>query len=986
MSNLLIKLVKASKALALSFFLLGTDTILIVYAHATPLEQLYPKLFKASDSVLCGPTPDATKCPPEYGLIKLFNTPIGSVHEDGTSYKWRDSLPWNVDATPEQELLLYIVAQLQVYGIIFRDIEEYNTTVKNEEKDEWCKQNYRYPTFQEGLHRAPHYESFLVGDLSTEDRQHLELCKANQFSTFADFPDSGTGKRITSLYRLLNHAFESEENLKLLQKLFFLLQAQGTDLSLWSITKMLEGYADPDYLADVFHPEETTEHLGYMESSKGLEPGGDYFSGITNKAFTYDGEFKNFDDEAYEKVEQLGFRKKASFMFADKFYFKNHSELILAQARNTGSLVDADGADVVIVANKIIIGADKKDNVAEDGDIFGGLLSYPNGMIVSLAGRPVLKKTDGTAERKFGRAGTVFMLSPNFELGSEVLRGMRSSFNRYEKQLTNNGKTPFIVDEPLAVAAIDAFDKKNMFANEIRSAAKSPMPIEAFIPLWESALQWEIQNNPKAVLHHFLYVAPEELSFLEGTRTMDTGFNPGGKRPQGIIAFNTYGNNFIPDSVMDSWLLSSLQDIRTELNRARVKKDQLGIIDQLRKLESVSSGFFPISSAAVDKYNDQIEHLLEERKKEDALFTYREIDLLSDYGPSLKGLVITSASTLESQLIPTRLLLKTFINGDEKYMARIFYTEDKGGFLTFKFGLKLVSDERIRARAKEFLRADGGALMGELTDWNIVAQPPDYPYVKGFRYVMVSADSVDVEIDVAPEDANELLWSLAMEPGFPITISWSLSATPSVHGAFLSYISVNRGDSVPLKISGNTILNYSKDSYILEYMSVGRDRLEEVPDLLLRAGQSTVVDILPTMTSSNSAILPSGVRKKNLTPFSVNTTYYIATEIPIVKNISIVNKIASTDGAYGDLKYVELSLSNNSSKIPKANFNMGPVRLAPAGAVGSEVKLNIIKQTDSDEILTISGVAIYSGGSVVTIKPFETTSKSIYIDYSMLSK
>lgn len=948
----------------LSIVILGL--LLPVSSNAGPLKELFPNQFTGEgESLLCGPTPREVRCPNEYFLINFFNTPIQAVHEDGSKFQWSDSVSGGI--TPKQRLLLYIVAQLQLFGQPFREIDGFNYSVFLDASDA-CKKYYRFPSYQEGLHGAA--DRYTTG-ISPAPVIKDENCPGKHFEAFRRFPASILASAINTVYPYIDRAFDSDKNIRKLQKIFLLLQTRRTDVGLKTIEDLINDSKIDDYV-EANYPRESFPHLAFMKSSDGILPASKVIRESLGSTDLY--VFRgNVEEMAYDE-EESGARKQATFIFGDEIRLGNGAVLYIDWARKSADAADRDGADVVFVANKFVVG---ESTVPPDSDdLFGPALPYPHALLFSPGklGDTIDEKTPA------GRAGRFIAVAPKFSISQQALQSLRIAYSFFGRVLTDDGRLPLVIDTELANACFAGLSENNPHVASALVSAKNGIVMDAFIPQWERAIEWEMENKPVSILHRFVYVNPSRTVAPELRWGGHKGFYPASGTLARLNALTEFESSLVPAAALDAWLVRSLQDTRLALNRARVRKDKQGIVDALRRIQTVSENFYPVSGAGLDPFNTAVEHLIAERDKAGDLFAFSSVDVLLSGKTLGRALLLTSGASLDSFILPTDALLRVTDQGGHAYVGRIQFEGDgKSSSVIFRFAVRLSVDGRLEQGARQVLSVQGGKLLGAFKDWSFELKKPELPGLTTFKSTAISNDTAEVEIGISPDEANEFLWRISTIPGIPLKIEWSARASPQTKGDYTIYVSNLIRDTNELTTIGSKVSNNSDEPLVVEYVDLGERHFEtfDTP-ILIPAKSDVTLKLSPFNNAGSLSVGPGGVRRVPSNSVDISRNYFILNSGSIVKSISVENLLPANDPKLGALRYVEVNCVvvgvTDSRKL-----TYGPYRLSPNGATGSDVRIDIIRAPQDEVSLQVSGSAVYQEGSILVMRPLVSAESTIRV-------
>ena len=321
------------------------------------------------------------------------------------------------------------------------------------------------------------------------------------------------------------------------------------------------------------------------------------------------------------------------------------------------------------------------------------------------------------------------------------------------------------------------------------------------------------------------------------------------------------------------------------------------------------------------------------------------------------------SDSIDAKLAPTDCLVVPRTGADGRIYAGVAREQTRDGrlYVDLSVNVKLVLDPRLAAMASEELAKSGLSVDGEFSNWELFSGT-----VAGTGVVESSitplAGTLQVALTLDAERATDTLWRLTSTPGLPLTVTYKCLGDEQIKGRLHLALSLARRHQHALSVRNRRILNSGPRAVSIEYLQTGKGRIVVPP-----GANAVVVTPKESRFVSDCGILPNEDATGIKIPASAVTQLGAADPTEdfefarsLFEKITVKNLLPGHDSLRNtDLRFVEITLYQVVDGADHSS--VGPVKLAPAGAAGSELPLTFVRPGNRNRHYRLEGTAYYTG-------------------------
>jgi len=436
------------------------------------------------------------------------------------------------------------------------------------------------------------------------------------------------------------------------------------------------------------------------------------------------------------------------------------------------------------------------------------------------------------------------------------------------------------------------------------------------------------------------------------------------------------------------WTWTSGQFVRIEadaLDAVRTNNND-AVVAAFRRYYAMPK--LPLPVSRLDAYTTRVQRL--NKLREDVLppIWFQDITVAAEGMPPSSAILLTEAASLKRYLAPSAAVVRqiTAEQGVPKWGAVVISPANPQLASVYLSSLLSV-DPRLAAAVASQQQLPFKEVGQPFTGWTLTGRPePVFGLDATNSKVSVSGTSMDLQLVVDSTATDLLLWKLARAPGLRIDISWTYqdqNGRNATGPSFPIYVRLDRREELPITVSaGNSqVTNTSGTSARGYYLITDEGQIASLnPPLLLGPAEHK------DLPSQFAPWKPLGAPVQAIEYVaSPSTSPYEALSIKaaasILQDVVVSNLLpAYSDTLKDSLMYVEVVAETSDRDSPSSRVSLGPYRLGPAGAQGSEINLKVLRLPGRTMLTRISGSAIYQGGSKRTMKPVESSDMIIKLE------
>lgn len=894
---------------------------------------------------------------------------------------------WELPESPtsQQRLIYYILASFEAYGTLFHDVRQDINIASISYvfgATDHCE-DYNRPGLYSSVTNEGDSEAYLLNRDMNDYQQAVPVSKAcnSKFNhNISDgFLNFDSVKKINQIFSLLDRDFSDAIFRRQLLSLVLALESRRSDLTVDEVLALLSDQEGPKFYQD-FWPLPTSFSLNNVqyELLESLVSTSAPLTAATANpnVVVFGNVLKNIP--AINRVptaEQLAKIPFAVPGFASQTVIAEsidiNSQHLTTYGVNDDSIVLRNGGDLVLVANRISIGP---ENSAPQGWL-SSLVSFPDLILESAAGRPYLSSKDKTR----ARSGRLLLVSPHISLRDSRLHQLRNVVSIFTPVLSLDDFGKISLSEKEISIITAHMDVGNPFIVAIRQRSNPGIDVTSFISYWENALTWQMRNDPQTILHRWLYVDPDAV--FSDVRYIPYFFVPRGSRPQEVFASTLFDSRYFPPEALDRWALRWLQLLRAELNRALLAGDHLATLDVFRRIEILTSDALPISAKYADQINDGVAKLIADKSKAQNTVAVEPWSINLPGSPTKTLFVFNVGNTDSPQPAPSSAILEQKVFDGKAVIGTLTLVKDPVKKITLTFDVDLVTDSLTFDSIRSSLAKQARTLSKLPPSYILSVRPIPMIGVLATRSSFVKADSLHLEIDLDSDSATVFLVALNSAAGVPIVLDWAFpiddSAKSERYEPISLSLSTRRQTMSPLTISGGNVVNpnpFAVDLY---------DAVSSV---------GTIIHFNPAMSIPAAA---SSAAPRNVIGDAEKFSPLMDTaEVPrasgnwlsafYVTGESIVDTYIVKDQFLGDNKfggahlYSDIAVECLSGQT-NTQLSLVRARLSP----GQEQSYSCLRTENNSSALRVSGASFYENGGRQDFSPHIFQNLGVVLDRSI---
>lgn len=442
----------------------------------------------------------------------------------------------------------------------------------------------------------------------------------------------------------------------------------------------------------------------------------------------------------------------------------------------------------------------------------------------------------------------------------------------------------------------------------------------------------------------------------------------------------------IPSEMFWTWTLGQFSRIEADALDAVRTNSNDAVVAAFRRYYGMPK--LPLPSSRLDAYTARVQRINKLRENVLPPIWFQDISVAVEGLPPQTAILVTEASSLARYLAPSDAIVRQISTeqGAPKWGA-VQISPTNVAAASVYLSLLLSVDPRIAAIVSGQQQLPFKEVSKPFTRWTLTGRPePFFGLDATSSKVSVSGTSMDLQLVVDSATTDLLLWKLARAPGLRVDMSWTYqdqNGRRATGPGFPIYVRLNHREELPITVnSGNLqITNTSSTSARVYYLMTDDGQVASLnPPLLL--GPSGKADLPPQFTGWKPLGAP--VQAVEYLPGPTDSPYdavSIKAGANILQDVVVSNLLpAYSDKLKDSLAYVEVTAETWDKDASSSRISLGPYRLAPAGAEGSEINIKVLRLPTRTVLTRISGSAIYQGGSRSTMKPMESSDMTIKLE------
>jgi len=364
---------------------------------------------------------------------------------------------------------------------------------------------------------------------------------------------------------------------------------------------------------------------------------------------------------------------------------------------------------------------------------------------------------------------------------------------------------------------------------------------------------------------------------------------------------------------------------------------------------------------------------------------YKEIDVSYDGSLPQRVLLLTDSSTLTARIAPTTAVIRPISVQNNQRWGVVQINPQDPDRVVITLAAQLTADPRIANIVASQPENRFKIKDGVFTRWALSGQvEPVFGLDLNSTKVNVYPDNIVLSLVVSASSANLVLYMLTTAPGIRLNISWRMqdqNGTVVEGPGFPVFVTLNTRQALPIIVAdGNRrISNNSNFEVAVSYL-IGESGVFTTlsPEPRLAPGASVELD--PKLSALGVLGAPPEAIKYVVSSSSVYDLFAVNADPALMQEIRVANLLPFYNDKLNDtLRYVEVFVETWDQAVPATKTRNGPYRLAPAGAQGDEIKLQVLRLPNRTIETKVTGQAVYAGGSLADMTPIESTDLALKI-------
>ncbi|NEI66480.1 hypothetical protein [Rhizobium leguminosarum] len=824
--------------------------------------------------------------------------------------------------------------------------------------------------------QGEHY-IFTSADFEDSIRQDRSTCSVAYFKELSE--ETLSLSPIRTILEKLDMDLTSQNATRSLGKILLALETQRTDLTAQDIDRIEEGgwsgyptsRLNGSYSSIVLNDRNYEVLDGFPGYNK-------YFANEeTENAVVIGDDLQTLPvvDKAEPSRAQQANAEITGRNFASITMIANTMKLsdqwIYASGAASPELKRRSGTDIVLVANKIQLGEDRANSEDPTEES-----SFPAFAVQNRQGPIVFGSPEEGSDGGWARPGSLLLISPEIVLGRREVSRLRRVVNHFANIIAPGGLGSFGISRDEAMLFTRGLSNENPYRQSILSG--NSIGLDAFISLWEAALEWQMKVDPHSILHRYIYVDGDDV--IESSSVSTPTRLPLGEEPVPIDVERNFASKAIPKGSIERWVAAYVGKLRSDLNLALAQDDIASAQGVFAKLAQLLASKMPGLSST----NGDVAAMLAIRATLSTRVGVSEVQLAGGGYPSQTNL-LTFAETdpLKLRVAPDKALLRVQDIGGGQFAGLIaLNTTADGRRLQVIADVDLAVDDYVRSKVDRILSASGRTAVPGFPNWELSARKIAWAGVEASRVTQTSASNLHLELSLNPDQAGPFLAALTNEPGIPIVLDWVIARDPKANSANYGPITVSlstryRALSGVSVVSGR-VSNETAHVYAIDYVcGAGGDCALLEPTLQIKPKESLELPSSVLALIPNPVIPPAAARIRDPDTDWLGSFYYSNTSI--ARSFKISNQMPYLERLGGVNKYVDV-IPTCVTTDGKELYSFDEITLLP----GEVRSVSCVRPEYTDVSLRLKGKAFFENGGMEELLTRDFSPGTIQLQQGLL--
>jgi len=450
---------------------------------------------------------------------------------------------------------------------------------------------------------------------------------------------------------------------------------------------------------------------------------------------------------------------------------------------------------------------------------------------------------------------------------------------------------------------------------------------------------------------------------------------------------NKGDDQIVPDDSLAVWQIRIWEFIEAKILDAVRRNNLPEVASWFRRFQQMPSRGVPKGDDALKAYRDVLSRLNAEKAELLPPLYSRQVTVQGVDNVVRDLCVFVDAQKARVFAAPTAALIQVRRNAQRLSVGLVRYDPQRPEKATLSFDAKLIVDSASAALLEEELRKTGESYAGLFTQWRLTPRATSTPGIEQLDAKQVG-DTLQLSLTVDTRTGSSVVWRLASDAGLPLDFDWEIGTNPKTTGGPITVsVSQARRTEAAVSFENEELVNKSVHVASVSY-------IQSRESALLRPRQRDAVVLQPSArvkvsdvfnVPSDFNLLGSKIPPEAISLDIRDWSEDFERDAGILESIRVRNLLPAVDIQRGtDLRYVEITIVQSVGQDAQVReSNVGPYRLAPRDAIGSEVSVPFFKIDGGSVQYRLEGTAYYSNGSD-KLKPARIVGGGLDIDPKLL--
>lgn len=413
------------------------------------------------------------------------------------------------------------------------------------------------------------------------------------------------------------------------------------------------------------------------------------------------------------------------------------------------------------------------------------------------------------------------------------------------------------------------------------------------------------------------------------------------------------------------WVLWRLELLHTKVLEAVRGGDEGSrreIVQQFWLLRQMPQ--YTLDGKEGDTYRKALAALLELRRTAVPALWFDRISIQQEGSVTRELLVFTDGQSLEPQLSPTGLLLRTNSIAGKATLGITTYDPQEVQRVTLHVDAEMSLDPWLASLGtRELVRRQalpvGSDIPSPFGAWRLTPAPRQDRGVEKLE-VTAFGSTLHIALTLRPGEAGLALQQLASRNGLPLKFDWESLRDPTITGSNLTLsLSLARLLAPEIAVKDGLVNNRGRWPVTLEYYRAdGGYRPFKRGPQSIEPGKSETLDVAMGDVPSRATV-PAQAVYNNL-DWSTALAEFTGSPTEVIERVIVTNELPAFDAQRGGrLERVRVSVAYTRGTERQL---AGPYDLSSAGSYAASVEVPFVRRGPGNRSIVLEGVAYYENG------------------------